>query len=172
MLVLKTLTKGLVVKKFAMLASVAILPLVTSGCVGSSTYGTGKTLGNNLQERLSGITGSRVKKGKESTREETIEKDDDPVKARTIVQYKGIAKDAVVVKTSLRRLYLGLGDGKAVRYKVGVGRSNKQWTGQRRIRSKRIKPAWSPTAQIKRDKPNIARVFAGGTPRNPRSCDW
>ena len=87
--------------------------------------------------------------------------------ARTVVALKGIPKGSIVIKTSQRRLYLGLGNGKAVRYSVGVGRSNKQWTGEKRIRSKRIKPAWSPTPQILRDKPNMARVIAGGSPKNP-----
>jgi lipoprotein-anchoring transpeptidase ErfK/SrfK len=62
---------------------------------------------------------------------------------------------------------LGLGNGKAVSYSVGVGRANKQWTGQKRISSKRVRPAWSPTAQIIRDKPGIAKVIPGGSPKNP-----
>ncbi len=87
--------------------------------------------------------------------------------ARAVVKYQGISKGTIVVKTSERRLYVGLGNGKAVRYPVGVGRSGKQWRGERRIRSKRLKPAWSPTAQILRDSPNIAKVIPGGSPKNP-----
>jgi lipoprotein-anchoring transpeptidase ErfK/SrfK len=89
------------------------------------------------------------------------------VEARDIVALKGISRGAIVIKTSQRRLYLGLGNGKAISYKVGVGRSNKQWTGKKYISSKRLKPAWSPTAQIFRDNPNIPKVIAGGSPRNP-----
>jgi lipoprotein-anchoring transpeptidase ErfK/SrfK len=87
--------------------------------------------------------------------------------ARDIVALKGLSRGAIVIKTSQRRLYLGLGNGKAISYKVGVGRSNKQWTGKKYISSKRIKPAWSPTAQIIRDNPGITKVIAGGSPRNP-----
>lgn len=87
--------------------------------------------------------------------------------ARDIVVLKNISRGAIIINTSQRRLYLGLGNGKAIRYKVGVGRSNKQWTGQKYIRSKHIKPAWSPTAQIIRDNPNISKVIAGGSPKNP-----
>ena len=89
------------------------------------------------------------------------------LEARNVVPYRGIAKGAIVIKTSQRRLYLGLGNGKAVKYSVGVGRRSKQWTGQKRISSKRIKPAWSPTAQILRDKPGMARYIPGGSPKNP-----
>ena len=87
--------------------------------------------------------------------------------AGTVVSYKGLAKGSILVKTSKRRLYLGLGNGKALSYPVGVGRTGKQWSGDRRIRSKRIKPAWKPTAQIRRDNPNIAKVIPGGSPKNP-----
>ena len=87
--------------------------------------------------------------------------------ARDIVVLKGISRGAIVIKTSQRRLYLGLGNGKAISYKVGVGRSNKQWTGKKYISSKRLKPAWSPTAQIIRDNPDIAKVIIGGSPKNP-----
>ncbi|MCP4145421.1 MAG: L,D-transpeptidase [bacterium] len=87
--------------------------------------------------------------------------------ARDIVASKGINRGAIVIKTSQRRLYLGVGNGKAISYKVGVGRSNKQWTGRKYISSKRLKPAWSPTAQIIRDNPNAPKVIAGGSPKNP-----
>ena len=87
--------------------------------------------------------------------------------ARTIVKYKGLKKGAILISTSQRRLYLGLGGGKALKYRVGVGRAGKQWTGTKRISSKRVKPAWAPTKQIIRDNPSIARVIPGGAPNNP-----
>ncbi len=85
--------------------------------------------------------------------------------ARTIISYTGIARGAIIVKTSQRSLYWGLGNGRAVKYPVGVGRANRQWTGHKRISAKRIKPAWSPTAQILRDKPGMVRVIAAGSSR-------
>jgi len=30
-----------------------------------------------------------------------------------------------------------------------------------------VQPAWSPPAEIKRDKPNLPDVIPGGTPENP-----
>ena len=73
----------------------------------------------------------------------------------------------IVVKTNERRLYLMLGDGRAVRYPVGVGKSGKQWAGTTRISGKYRNPAWSPPAEVKRDKPSIPDVIPGGSPRNP-----
>ena len=73
----------------------------------------------------------------------------------------------IVVKTNERRLYLILDDGHAVRYPVGVGKSGKQWAGTTRISGKYLNPAWSPPAEVKRDKPQLPDVIPGGSPRNP-----
>jgi lipoprotein-anchoring transpeptidase ErfK/SrfK len=50
---------------------------------------------------------------------------------------------------------------------VGVGRAGKQWSGTSFIISKRIRPAWSPPAEIRRDRPSIPDVIPAGSPRNP-----
>jgi lipoprotein-anchoring transpeptidase ErfK/SrfK len=73
----------------------------------------------------------------------------------------------IVVHTGERRLYLMLGDGRAVRYPVGVGKYGKQWAGTTQINGKYRNPAWSPPAEVKRDKPNIPDVIEGGSPHNP-----
>ncbi|UGA43196.1 L,D-transpeptidase [Bradyrhizobium quebecense] len=73
----------------------------------------------------------------------------------------------IVVKTNERRLYLILDSGHAMRYPVGVGKSGKQWAGTTRIDGKYRNPAWSPPAEVKRDKPSIPNVIAGGSPANP-----
>jgi lipoprotein-anchoring transpeptidase ErfK/SrfK len=73
----------------------------------------------------------------------------------------------IVVKTNERRLYLILDSGHAVRYPVGVGKSGKQWAGTTQINGKYRNPAWSPPADVKRDKPQLPDVIEGGSPRNP-----
>jgi lipoprotein-anchoring transpeptidase ErfK/SrfK len=73
----------------------------------------------------------------------------------------------IVVKTNERRLYLIVDPGHAVRYPVGVGKSGKQWAGTTRIDGKYTNPAWSPPAEVKRDKPSMPSVIPGGSPRNP-----
>jgi lipoprotein-anchoring transpeptidase ErfK/SrfK len=87
--------------------------------------------------------------------------------AREIVPFNGYAAGTIVVKTSERRLYYVLDDGRAVRYPVGVGRAGKAWSGSAYIEAKYIKPGWSPPAEIKRDKPTLPDVIPGGSPRNP-----
>src|ERR1700684_3785961 len=70
----------------------------------------------------------------------------------------------IVVKTNERRLYLILDDGHAVRYPVGVGKSGKQWAGTTQISGKYRNPAWSPPAEVKRDKTQLPGVIAGRSP--------
>lgn len=79
----------------------------------------------------------------------------------------GYSVGTIVVKTHERRLYLVLGEGAAVSYPVGVGKPGKQWAGSTRIDGKYRNPAWSPPAEVKRDRPNIPDVIEGGSPRNP-----
>ena len=73
----------------------------------------------------------------------------------------------IVVRTAERRLYLILDTGHAVRYPVGVGRAGKQWAGTTQIDGKYLRPAWSPPAEVRRDKPSMPDVIPGGSPRNP-----
>jgi lipoprotein-anchoring transpeptidase ErfK/SrfK len=73
----------------------------------------------------------------------------------------------IIVRTGQRRLFLVTAPGKAISYPVGVGRASKQWTGESYIISKRIKPAWSPPDEIRRDRPSLPAVIPAGAPSNP-----
>jgi lipoprotein-anchoring transpeptidase ErfK/SrfK len=85
-----------------------------------------------------------------------------------LVGFRGdYSPGTIVVKTHERRLYLILDPDHAVRYPVGVGRAGKQWAGTTRIDGKYRNPAWSPPAEVKRDKPSMPDVIPGGSPRNP-----
>ena len=88
--------------------------------------------------------------------------------AREIVGFSGnYSAGTIVVRTGERSLYYVLGGGKAVHYTVGVGMAGKQWTGTSFITGKYLRPAWSPPAEVKRDKPSIPNLIAGGSARNP-----
>src|SRR6266446_9327859 len=87
--------------------------------------------------------------------------------AREIVQFNGASAGSIVVKSNERRLYYVLGDGRAIRYPVGVGRNGKRWSGTTMISGKYIKPAWSPPAEIRRDKPSLPDLIRGGSAENP-----
>src|SRR3954471_1673060 len=88
--------------------------------------------------------------------------------AREIVGFSSTySAGTIVVRTGERTLYYVLGNGKAVRYPVGVGMAGKQWTGSSVITGKYLRRAWSPPAEVKRDKPRIPDLIAGGSPSNP-----
>jgi lipoprotein-anchoring transpeptidase ErfK/SrfK len=57
-----------------------------------------------------------------------------PVQAREVVAFRdNVPAGTIVVKTHERKLYLVMGDGRALRYPVGVGMGSKQWSGTTRI---------------------------------------
>jgi lipoprotein-anchoring transpeptidase ErfK/SrfK len=88
--------------------------------------------------------------------------------AREIVGFSGgYMPGTIVVRTSARSLYYVLGNGRALRYPVGVGRIGKQWSGTSMIDGKYLRPAWTPPAEVRHDKPNLPNVIAGGSGRNP-----
>jgi lipoprotein-anchoring transpeptidase ErfK/SrfK len=91
-----------------------------------------------------------------------------PELSRALVPYKGEERPGtVIVRTNERKLYLVLGDSKAIRYPVGVGRAGKRWQGRASVEGKHVDPAWAPPDEIKRDNPRLPDVIAGGSPRNP-----
>ncbi len=91
-----------------------------------------------------------------------------PAEARQTVNFRdNYSPGTVVVKYSQRTLYYVMPGGKAVAYRVGVGRAGKSWFGTRFIDGKRLRPAWAPPAEVKRDNPRLPNVIAGGSPSNP-----
>src|ERR1700737_3612944 len=91
-----------------------------------------------------------------------------PAQAGEIVGFSGAyAPGTVVVRTGERSLYYVLGNGRAVRYPVGVGRAGKQWSGTALINGKYLHPAWTPPAEVKHDKPNLPNVIPRGSGPKP-----
>jgi lipoprotein-anchoring transpeptidase ErfK/SrfK len=84
-----------------------------------------------------------------------------------MVGFSGYPPGTIVVRTNQRRLYYVVDGQHALRYPVGVGKAGKQWAGTSHIDGKYLKPAWSPPAEVKRDKPFLPNLIAGGDPHNP-----
>ena len=85
----------------------------------------------------------------------------------SLVALEGVAPGAIIVRQHERALYLSLGRGTALRYRVAVGKAGRQWRGRAFIDGKYVNPAWSPPREVKRDKPWIPDVIPGGAPNNP-----
>ena len=72
----------------------------------------------------------------------------------------------IVVDTPNTYLYYVLGNGRAIRYGVRVGRDGFTWTGVQKITRKKEWPDWFPPSEMIGRQPYLPRFMAGG-PGNP-----
>jgi lipoprotein-anchoring transpeptidase ErfK/SrfK len=68
----------------------------------------------------------------------------------------------VIIDTANTYLYLVLGNGKAMRYGIGVGREGFTWAGAERISRMAEWPDWHPPAEMIERQPYLPRFMAGG----------
>jgi lipoprotein-anchoring transpeptidase ErfK/SrfK len=76
------------------------------------------------------------------------------------------APGTVIIDTGNTALYYVLGQGRAIRYGVGVGREGFTWAGTQTITRKAEWPDWHPPAEMIARQPYLPRFMAGG-PGNP-----
>ena len=76
------------------------------------------------------------------------------------------APGTVIIDTGNTALYYVLGQNRAIRYGVGVGREGFTWSGTQTITRKAQWPDWHPPAQMIARQPYLPRFMAGG-PGNP-----
>ncbi|MFT6657890.1 L,D-transpeptidase [Maritalea sp.] len=88
------------------------------------------------------------------------------VKRQEVAYETKLGKGTIVVETSERRLYFVLGNGRAIRYGVGVGREGFQWSGTNRISRKAEWPGWTPPPAMRKRVPGLPAYMPGG-PKNP-----
>ena len=82
---------------------------------------------------------------------------------RQLVEYSvNVAPGTVIVDTAQTYLYFVLGNGKAIRYGIGVGREGFTWSGVERVTRKAEWPDWNPPAAMIARQPYLARFTAGG----------
>ncbi|MDQ8727041.1 L,D-transpeptidase [Bradyrhizobium sp. LHD-71] len=86
---------------------------------------------------------------------------------RTIVAYDTReAPGTIVIDTGNTYLYYVLGQGRAIRYGVGVGREGFTWSGVQTVSRKAEWPDWIPPAEMIARQPYLPRWIGGG-PGNP-----
>ena len=89
-----------------------------------------------------------------------------PIKKETIDYAGPYDKGTIVVNTTERRLYYVLGDGKAMKYGIGVGRPGFTWNGTHAITRKTEWPGWTPPPAMRKRQPKLPYFMPGG-PDNP-----
>ena len=91
----------------------------------------------------------------------------DPQFKKTAVLYRtSEAPGTIIVVTAERHLYLVQGNGRALRYGIGVGREGFTWQGLVNITRKAEWPDWTPPPEMIARQPYLPRWMAGG-PGNP-----
>jgi lipoprotein-anchoring transpeptidase ErfK/SrfK len=82
---------------------------------------------------------------------------------RQVVGYATTAAaGTVIIDTAHTYLYFVLGDGKAIRYGIGVGREGFTWSGAQSVTRMAEWPDWTPPAEMIARQPYLPRWMAGG----------
>jgi len=91
----------------------------------------------------------------------------DPKFEKQLVEYHGKeSAGTIVVDTPNKFLFLVQGNGKALRYGIGVGKPGFTWSGTKQISAKKEWPDWTPPAEMLVRRPDLPRHMEGG-PQNP-----
>ena len=95
----------------------------------------------------------------------------DPQFLPQMVSYNTSQKaGTIVINTNTRHLYLVMGNGKARRYGVGVGKQGFEWSGTEKVTRKAEWPSWTPPKEMivrERKKGRELPAFMPGGPENP-----
>jgi lipoprotein-anchoring transpeptidase ErfK/SrfK len=157
---------GLAQRSRTVILSLAFVALVASSW---STTAWSQSLFGGLFEREHPPLGQQASYG-QPPRPDVARTDDEtiaPFLQRQIVAYPSKEPaGTIVVDTPHTFLYLTLGDGKAVRYGIGVGRKGFTWSGIEHISRKSEWPDWTPPAEMIARQPYLPR-WVGGGPGNP-----
>jgi lipoprotein-anchoring transpeptidase ErfK/SrfK len=76
------------------------------------------------------------------------------------------APGTIIIDTPNTYLYYVLGNGRAIRYGIGVGREGFTWSGTQTVARKTEWPDWHPPAEMIARQPYLPRFMSGG-PGNP-----
>jgi len=82
---------------------------------------------------------------------------------RQVVNYPTkVAAGTIIIDTAKTYLYYVLGDGKAIRYGIGVGRDGFTWSGSQVVTRMAEWPDWTPPPEMIERQPYLPRWMAGG----------
>jgi len=92
-----------------------------------------------------------------------VDVDLSPDLRRQVVNYSTkIAAGTVIIDTAQTYLYYVLGNDKAIRYGIGVGRDGFTWSGEQSVTRKAEWPDWIPPEEMIERQPYLPRFMAGG----------
>jgi lipoprotein-anchoring transpeptidase ErfK/SrfK len=80
----------------------------------------------------------------------------------TVLDRTGQSQGTLTIDTGRRKLYLSLGDGRALEYGIGVGRQGFAWKGEARVGRKAYWPGWTPPREMLARRPDLPSHMEGG----------
>jgi lipoprotein-anchoring transpeptidase ErfK/SrfK len=81
---------------------------------------------------------------------------------KLVVDPTGEPPGTLTINTHERKLYLSLGDGRALQYGIGVGRQGFAWKGVAEVGRKAFWPGWTPPPEMLGRQPYLPRHMEGG----------
>jgi lipoprotein-anchoring transpeptidase ErfK/SrfK len=82
---------------------------------------------------------------------------------RQVVNYATpVAQGTIIIDTAQTYLYYILGQGRAIRYGIGVGRDGFTWAGAQAVTRMAEWPDWTPPQEMLERQPYLPRWMAGG----------
>ena len=89
------------------------------------------------------------------------------VKRGKIISFASKKKaGSIIINTKTNELFLVLGKGQAVKYRVATAKKGFEWAGVHKVSSKTQWPDWRPPTEMRARHPELPAFMAGG-PKNP-----
>ena len=81
---------------------------------------------------------------------------------KVVIDPTGEQAGTVTINTRERKLYLSLGEGRAIEYGIGVGRQGFAWKGVAEVGRKAFWPGWTPPPEMLARRPDLPVHMDGG----------
>lgn len=98
-----------------------------------------------------------------------VEKVPDQFERQTVEFASDEAPGTIIINPAEKHLHFILGNGKAIRYGIAVGRAGFEWSGVANVTSRKLWPTWTPPPEMIERDPSKAKYKDGqpGGPSNP-----
>ena len=116
----------------------------TLGLLASTALASAKSLQFEILGAMGGSEDYAMSQPSSEFMDYDIQSTDKRFAVETVPFTRDLTPGSILVKTSERKLYYVLPNGKALRYPVGVGRDGFTWVGRNQIARKAEWPTWRP----------------------------
>jgi lipoprotein-anchoring transpeptidase ErfK/SrfK len=151
-----------VVKTLTILASVILAAMALAGCAASSATGGAQAYASASQKPAFHVSKYDVTARNPWTLQTPFGLLYSKVPRETVSYSSKETPGTIIVDTGNRYLYYILGNGKAIRYSIAVGREGYSWSGTSTVTAMRKWPGWTLTPDILSHNPSLPHYVPGG----------